>query len=51
MCNEPNSQTYKLLVLRIVTWSYNCFERVVITYLKQLNYIQTDYYYQIEYNY
>ena len=38
----------KLFVLRIVTWSYNCLLRIIISYLKPYYYVQTNDYYQIE---
>ena len=33
---------YELFALRIVTWSYNCFLRIIISYLKPYNGVQTN---------
>ena len=35
----------KLFVLRMVTWIYNCLQKVIISYLKPYNHEQTNDYY------
>ena len=39
------SYNCKLFVLEIVTWSSNCLLRVIISYLKSYNCVQTNNYY------
>ena len=41
----------KLFVSRIVTESHYCLLRIIITYLKPFNCVQTNDYYQIEKSY
>ena len=39
------SYNWKLFTLRILSWSYNCFLRIIISYLKPYNCMQTNDYY------
>ena len=38
----------KLFLLRIVTWSFNCIQRIIFGYLEPYNCVKTIPYYQIE---
>ena len=38
----------ELFVLSIVTWNYHCLLRIIISYLKLYNYVQTNNFYWIE---